>query len=660
MRRGNGGIIGPLNNPTLSVAGGMWSMGEQQQNLNARNWPGVPTATKPNPPSFANSASFTASISGSTMTVTAIATGTLAVGQVVSGVDVTQYTVITAQLTGTTGSTGTYTVSYSQTVSSSSLSSTVVLTSVTSSTSSVQVPYVLGYNGGSPITAVTATVYLGSSVVGSASGTSSPLTITGISNSTIYSVALTATNALGTSTASTGPYFKTAAVPDAPTIGTATLVGVDASVTFTPPANNNGSTVTTYTVTSSPGGFTATGASSPITVSGLAGSTSYTFSVKATNIVGQGAASAASNSITTAAAAATYLIQAAGGGGGTGGGGAGGYLAGEFVFSSGVAYPIVVGTGGAGNQWSPGTNGNDSSVFSLTATGGGGGGGYAASGTTSNGKNGGSGGGAGIFPGTATAGTGVSGQGFAGGIGYAAYPYTGGGGGGSSQVGRAASIQSDGNPGIGVGGNGTANTILGVNSTATFVGAIANNTLTVASVTTGTITVGMVFTVPAVGAPAPGTAYTTTLQSIIALGTGTGGAGTYLVSWPQTLASTTLTGVAYFGGGGAGASFINGSWPATTIAGGMGGGGAGAAAYNPAPYDKSGRPGVQYLGGGGGGLAGESSAGGTSGAGGTGVVIIRTAAAAASTTGSPTVLRSGAGSTGDYIYKFTGNGSITY
>jgi hypothetical protein len=34
-------------------------------------------------------------------------------------------------------------------------------------------------------------------------------------------------------------------------------------------------------------------------------------------------------------------------------------------------------------------------------------------------------------------------------------------------------------------------------------------------------------------------------------------------------------------------------------------------------------------------------------------------AAAASTTGSPTLTRSG-GSTGDYIYKFTGSGSITY
>ena len=55
MRKGNGGIIGPLNNPTQTVAAGIWSMDEQQQSLGARQWPGTPASTKPNPPSFANS-----------------------------------------------------------------------------------------------------------------------------------------------------------------------------------------------------------------------------------------------------------------------------------------------------------------------------------------------------------------------------------------------------------------------------------------------------------------------------------------------------------------------------------------------------------------------------------------------------------------------------
>jgi hypothetical protein len=94
-------------------------------------------------------------------------------------------------------------------------------------------------------------------------------------------------------------------VPGAPTIGTATDVGTAraynngaASVTFTAPTFDGGLPITGYTVTSSPGGFTGTGASSPITVAGLASSTAYTFTVTATNSRGTGAASAASNSVT--------------------------------------------------------------------------------------------------------------------------------------------------------------------------------------------------------------------------------------------------------------------------------------------------------------------------------------------------------------------------
>lgn len=59
----------------------------------------------------------TGSISGTTLTVTAVASGTLSIGVVLSGTGVTSGTTITALGTGT-GGTGTYTVSASQTVSS--------------------------------------------------------------------------------------------------------------------------------------------------------------------------------------------------------------------------------------------------------------------------------------------------------------------------------------------------------------------------------------------------------------------------------------------------------------------------------------------------------------------------------------------------------------
>ena len=93
-----------------------------------------------------------------------------------------------------------------------------------------------------------------------------------------------------------------AVVPGAPTIGTATAGDTQASVTFSAPSNTGGSAITGYTVTASPGGFTGTGASSPITVTGLTNGTAYTFTVTATNTAGTGPASNASNSATPAAA----------------------------------------------------------------------------------------------------------------------------------------------------------------------------------------------------------------------------------------------------------------------------------------------------------------------------------------------------------------------
>ncbi len=130
--------------------------------------------------------------------------------------------------------------------------------------------------------------------------TSTSATVTGLTNNSAYDFRVSATNAYGTSvpsaTDSATPVPPT--VPDAPTIGAATGGAGQASVTFSAPAFNGDSAITSYTVTSSPGGITATGGSSPITVTGLTNETAYTFTVKATNAVGDSAASAASNSVT--------------------------------------------------------------------------------------------------------------------------------------------------------------------------------------------------------------------------------------------------------------------------------------------------------------------------------------------------------------------------
>lgn len=71
--------------------------------------------------------SFTGAISTTTLTVSAVANarGNIAVGQVISGANVTPGTVITALGTGT-GGTGTYTVSVSQTAASATITAETV------------------------------------------------------------------------------------------------------------------------------------------------------------------------------------------------------------------------------------------------------------------------------------------------------------------------------------------------------------------------------------------------------------------------------------------------------------------------------------------------------------------------------------------------------
>jgi hypothetical protein len=138
-----------------------------------------------------------------------------------------------------------------------------------------------------------------------ATGSSSPIIVTGLASNTSYTFKVAGTNAVGTGDQSSASSAVTATtLAQTPTIGTATNVGTGrpynngaATVTFTANATG-GSAITGYTVTSSPGGYTATGSSSPLTVTGLQSATAYTFTVTATNANGVSTSSSASNSIT--------------------------------------------------------------------------------------------------------------------------------------------------------------------------------------------------------------------------------------------------------------------------------------------------------------------------------------------------------------------------
>ena len=156
-------------------------------------------------------------------------------------------------------------------------------------------------NGGAPITSYTVTSNNGIT----ATGTASPIVVTGLTNGTAYTFTVVANNVAGPSAASSASAAVTpATVPLAPTSPTVTVGDGSAVVSFVAPYDG-GSAITGYTVTSSPGGITATGTASPITVTGLTNGSTYTFTVTATNAVGTSVASQASLGATPLAAPST-------------------------------------------------------------------------------------------------------------------------------------------------------------------------------------------------------------------------------------------------------------------------------------------------------------------------------------------------------------------
>lgn len=89
--------------------------------------------------------------------------------------------------------------------------------------------------------------------------------------------------------------------PAAPTGVSATAGNTEATVSFTAPTFTGvPAGITNYRVTSSPDSITATGSSSPITVTGLTNDTAYTFVVQAQNSIDYGPESSASGSVTPA------------------------------------------------------------------------------------------------------------------------------------------------------------------------------------------------------------------------------------------------------------------------------------------------------------------------------------------------------------------------
>lgn len=138
-----------------------------------------------------------------------------------------------------------------------------------------------------------------------ASGSASPITVTGLTNGDSYVFTVVANG----SSANSAPSVASNAVipvtvPGVPTNVSAQAGNTSATVTFTAPASNGGNPITSYTVTAQDltvpgnGGQSVTGSMSPLSLAGLTNGDSYVFTVVATNNVGSSAASSPSTPIT--------------------------------------------------------------------------------------------------------------------------------------------------------------------------------------------------------------------------------------------------------------------------------------------------------------------------------------------------------------------------
>jgi hypothetical protein len=154
-------------------------------------------------------ATFTGSISGTTLTVTAVTGGTIGIGQVISGTGVTVGTSITALVSGT-GSTGTYTVSSSQTVSSTTITAVATPGVVTVSSAPVNNSLVIFSTTGALPTELTAgtayfvvnrtsTTFQVSATFGGAAINTSGFTQSGTQTATWYTL-INTTSGAGTAT----------------------------------------------------------------------------------------------------------------------------------------------------------------------------------------------------------------------------------------------------------------------------------------------------------------------------------------------------------------------------------------------------------------------------------------------------------------------------
>ena len=178
---------------------------------------------------------------------------------------------------------------------------------------SVSIAFVAGAAGTSAITNYQYQIGTGAWTALSPADTSSPITISGLTNGTSYSIKLRATSLLGAGNASIAVSATPRVLPAAPTGLAATAGDRTASISFTPGAAGTGA-VTNYEYQVGTGAWTALNpvdASSPVTVPGLVNGTVSSIKLRAVSSYGAGAASSAVSVTSRALASAPTAMTAA-------------------------------------------------------------------------------------------------------------------------------------------------------------------------------------------------------------------------------------------------------------------------------------------------------------------------------------------------------------
>ena len=166
--------------------------------------------------------------------------------------------------------------------------------SATPGDTTASIAFTAGSDGGASITKYQYTTNDGTNWYDAAAGPTSPISITGLTNGTNYSIKIRAYNSAGGGTASSAVSVTPRTTPSAPTSLSVTPGNMTATITFTA-GSDGGSPILRYTY-SLDGGSTWTylglGLGSPLTITELPNGTTFNISLQAITAIGASPASA--------------------------------------------------------------------------------------------------------------------------------------------------------------------------------------------------------------------------------------------------------------------------------------------------------------------------------------------------------------------------------